>query len=203
MGLQRVRHDCAHAHAHTHTHTHTHSHTTPTRERVQVIEIPSHETYSLGAVCSLLTLHQAHSSCHVYAAWRGSLYSVKVSTSLVSNILSLEHSGWLHPFFLGNWLGLCNLLPGMITQYFSPSFHLEYHLPTFLTLLLLLNLASPGLWEPDCLCHLLFKTLPSSGVQDPGLGMVGYAFSTSVPLLCPMPSRKAWLTSDSLACFLH
>lgn len=123
----------------------------------------------------------------------GALYSVTVSTSLVSNVLSLEHSGWLHPFLLGNWLGLCNLLLGMITQYCSP-FHLEYHLSTFLTLLLLLNLASSGLWEPDWLCHLLFKTLPSSGVQGPGLCMMGYALGASVPsAVCPIPSRKAWL----------
>ena len=185
MGLQRVRHELnVRAHTHTHTHTLTQLQQGRESESVSLIEIPAHETHSLGAVCSLLTPHQAHSSCHACAPWWGgvgALYSVTVSTSLVSNVLSLEHSGWLHPFLLGNWLGLCNLLLGMITQYCSPSFHLEYHLSMFLTLLLLLNMASSGLWEPDCLCHLLFKTLPSLGVQGPGLCMMGYAFSASVP----------------------
>ena len=96
MGLQRARRDCMCARAHTHIHTLTQLQQGRKSNSVSLIEIPSHETHSLGAVCSLLTPCQAHSSCHAYAAWwwwGGALYSVKVSTSLVNNILNLEHSG--------------------------------------------------------------------------------------------------------------
>ena len=79
-----------------HTHTLTQLQQGRESKSVSLIEIPSHETHSLGAVCSRLTPHQAHSSCHACAplwGWVGALYSVTVSTSLVSNVLSLEHSG--------------------------------------------------------------------------------------------------------------
>lgn len=134
----------------------------------------------------------------------GALYSVTVSTSLVSNVLSLEHSGWLHPFLLGNWLGLCNLLLGMITQYCSPSFHLEY---------VIFHVSDSAVASERGFLRSLGAILPlPSAFQDTAIlrcagswalhdGICLQCFS---PLCCVLflQGRLDWL-SGSLAYFLH
>lgn len=92
--------------------------------------------------------------------WGRASYGVKVSTSVVSSIWSLEHNGQLQPLLLWDLLSSCSVFAGVMLPCFAPSCHLGYHLCIFLTLLLtLLPLVSSGPGEQEYLCHMFFTTL--------------------------------------------